>query len=142
MKVRDAMAKTISTASATATVEEIALLMKKEDCGFIPIVDGAGHALGVVTDRDIVMRCLAEGHETDIRHETVDHVMTTGAWTVSPDAEIEAACHEMAVHEVRRLPVVEDDHVVGILSYGNVEQTLHAEGAAAEEATLGVTRGA
>jgi CBS domain-containing protein len=95
-----------------------------------------------VTDRDIVMRCLAEGHETDIRHEMVDHVMTKGAWTVAPDDDIEVACHEMAVHEIRRLAVVEDDHVVGILSYGNVEQALHAEGAAAEEATLGVTRGA
>jgi CBS domain-containing protein len=98
--------------------------------------------LGVVTDRDIVMRCLVEGREEDIRHEAVERVMTQSAWTVRPDDDIEAAAHEMAVHHVRRLPVVEDDHIVGILSYGNLEQALHAEGSAAAEATLGVTEGA
>jgi CBS domain-containing protein len=142
MKVREAMAKTISTASPTATVEDVALMMRDEDCGFIPVVDDTGHVLGVVTDRDIVMRCLAEGHEEDIRHEAVEHVMTKAAWTVRPDDDIEAAAHEMAVHHIRRLPVVEDERIVGVLSYGNLEQALHAEGAAASEATLGVTEGA
>ena len=68
--------------------------------------------------------------------------MTQGAWTIDADAAIEAAAHEMAVHELRRLPVMQNDRLVGILSYGNLEQALHAEGAAAAEATLGVTHGA
>jgi CBS domain-containing protein len=141
MKVRDAMAKTISTAPPQATVEDMALLMKEEDCGVIPIVDEEQHILGVVTDRDIVIRCLAGRHD-DVLHEPIEHVMTRSAWTVSPDDDLETAAHEMAVHEVRRLPVVENERIVGVLSYGNLEQALHAEGPAAEEATLGVTRGA
>ena len=74
--------------------------------------------------------------------ETIDHVMTRGAWTIDADAPIEAAAHEMAAHEVRRLPVMEKDRLVGVLSYGNLEQALHAKGPAAAEATLGITHGA
>ena len=140
MQVREAMAKTISTAKPQDTVARVAELMKMEDCGFIPIVND-GHVLGVVTDRDIVMRCLADGH-ANVLDETIDHVMTPSTWTIDAGAPIETAAHEMAVHEVRRLPVIEEGALVGILSYGNLEQALHAAGAAATEATLGVTHGA
>ena len=140
MKVREAMAKTISTIGPDDTVAHAAELMRKEDCGFIPVVAG-DRLLGVLTDRDIVIRCLADGH-AELAEETIDHVMTTGAWTIDADAPIESAAHEMASHEVRRLPVTEKDRLVGILSYGNLEQALHAEGSAATEATLGVTHGA
>jgi len=140
MKVREAMAKTISTARPDDTVARVAELMKIEDCGFIPVV-AEDKILGVVTDRDIVVRCLAEGH-ADVQTETIDHVMTPGAWTIDADAPIEAAAHEMAAHELRRLPVMAKDTLVGVLSYGNLEQALHAQGAAAAEATLGVTHGA
>jgi CBS domain-containing protein len=140
MKVREAMAKTISTASPSETIGHVAELMKMEDCGFIPVVDD-GRVIGVVTDRDIVIRSLAEGH-ADVLDEPVEQVMTKGAWTIDADVPIEAAAHEMAVHELRRLPVMENDRLVGILSYGNLEQALHAEGPAAAEATLGVTHGA
>ena len=140
MKVREAMAKTISTARPDDTVARVAELMKIEDCGFIPVV-AEDRVVGVVTDRDIVIRCLADGR-ADVMNETIDHVMTPGARTIDADAPIEAAAHEMAAHELRRLPVMEKDRLVGVLSYGNLEQALHAEGAAAAEASLGVTHGA
>ena len=66
MKVRDAMAKTISTVSPSDTVGRVAQLMKKEDAGFIPVCDG-DRLVGVVTDRDLVVRCLAEGHSVFTR---------------------------------------------------------------------------
>ncbi len=140
MKVREAMAKTISTAAPTDTVGRVAELMRAEDCGFVPIVEG-DRILGVVTDRDIVLRCVADGH-AEATAERIDHVMTPGAWTIDADAPIEDAAHEMALHELRRLPVMQGDQLVGVLSYGNLEQALHAQGAAATEATLGVTHGA
>lgn len=140
MKVREAMAATISTARPSETLDAVAGKMKAENCGFIPIVEGRS-LVGVVTDRDIVIRCLAEGR-IDPRSETVDNIMTPSTWTIEADAPIEAAAHVMAEHEVRRLPVLEDGSLVGVISYGNLEQALHAEGAAASEATLGVTRGA
>ena len=97
--------------------------------------------VGVLTDRDIVIRCLAGGH-ADTSTETIDHVMTGGVWTIDADAALEVAAHEMASHEVRRLPVTGEGRLVGILSYGNLEQAFHAQGVAATEATLGVTHGA
>lgn len=140
MQVRDAMAKTISTAGPGDTVARVAELMKKEDCGFIPVVNG-GRLVGVVTDRDIVIRGLADGH-ADVLDEAVNDLMSSDVWTIDAGAPIETAAHEMAAHEVRRLPVVEGGALVGILSYGNLEQALHGKGAAAAEATLGVTHGA
>jgi len=140
MKIREAMAKTISTARPNDTIARAAELMKMEDCGFIPVV-AEDKLVGVVTDRDIVTRCLADGH-ADVLTETLDHVMTPSVWTIEADAPIEAAAHVMAEHEVRRLPVLENNVLVGVISYGNLEQALHAQGAAAAEASLGVTRGA
>lgn len=140
MQVREAMAKTISTAAPGDTIGRIASLMKMEDCGFIPVVQDGG-VVGVVTDRDLVIRAMAEGAAgaTEI---PVEEVMTRSIWSVGAADPIEAAAHAMAEHHVRRLPVMEGGRLVGILSYGNLEQALHAQGAAAAEATLGVTAGA
>lgn len=140
MKVSEAMAKTISTASPDDEIQQVASLMKSEDCGFIPITEG-DRLVGVVTDRDIVTRCLAEGH--DALHETARHVMTaTGLCTVRPDDELETAAALMQQREVRRLGVVADGgKLIGILSHGNLVQAMHGEGCA-KEATVGVTRGA
>jgi CBS domain-containing protein len=114
--------------------------MQKENCGFVPILDGDA-LIGVVTDRDMVIRGLA-GEHADLAGEPVERVMTKNAFTIGPDASLEDAAHVMAEHEVRRLPVVEAGALVGILTYGNLEQALHARGRAAAEATLGVTQGA
>lgn len=139
MKVREAMAKTISCAAPRDTIQHVAELMKQEDTGFIPVVDGEV-LMGVVTDRDIVIRCLAEGHQDPV-HETVEHVMSRDVRTVSPDDELETAARTMAGEEIRRLAVVERGNLVGVLSHGNVVQATHGEGPA-QEATVGVTEGA
>jgi CBS domain-containing protein len=138
MKVRDAMAQTISTARPDDTLQHVAQLMKEEDAGFIPIVEG-DRLLGVVTDRDIVVRCVAEGH--DVRSERADHCMTPSPVTISADADLTEAARLMDENQVRRLPVVEGDRLVGILSHGNLVQATGSDGAA-DRATLGVTRGA
>jgi CBS domain-containing protein len=140
MFVHEAMAKTIGTATPTDAVATVAHMMKDNDCGFIPIAD-AGRLVGVVTDRDIVIRCLAED-QGDVRIARIDRVMSAPAWTIDAGATVEEAAHVMAEHEIRRLPVMSNGELVGVLSYGNLEQAIHAEGPAAAEATLGVTRGA
>jgi CBS domain-containing protein len=139
MKVRDAMAKTIQTATPQDNVAKVAKLMKQEDAGFIPITEGDRLA-GVVTDRDLVVRCLAEGHR-DILEETVEHVMTRDPMTISADDDIEKAAELMGRAEVRRLPVVEGDRLVGVLSHGNLVQATGAKGPGGK-ATEGVTKGA
>ena len=139
MKVNEAMAKTISTASPTDSIKTVAQLMKKEDAGFIPVVDGDS-LLGVITDRDIVLRCLAEGHG-DILIESLEHCMTINVTTVEANAELEEAAKLMDNLEIRRLAVVDKGKLVGVLSHGNLVQALNSEGAA-DRATLGVTEGA
>ena len=139
MKVREAMADTISTASQNDTIGRVAQLMKQEDTGFIPIVEG-GRLLGVVTDRDIVIRCLAEGHQ-DCLTERVSHVMSQEVETVSPDDDLETAGQKMAAGEIRRLAVTDGGRLVGVLSHGNLVQATGAKGPS-REATEGVTQGA
>jgi CBS domain-containing protein len=139
MKVRDAMADTISCASPQDTIQHVAQLMKKDDTGFIPVVEGDRLA-GVVTDRDIVIRCIAEGHSNPSQ-ETVGHIMSTDVETVSPDEDLDKAAQKMANQEIRRLAVVDHGKLVGVLSHGNLVQATSGRGAA-EKATVGVTEGA
>lgn len=139
MKTRDAMADTISCAGPQDTIQHVAELMKKDDTGFIPVVEG-DRLVGVVTDRDIVIRCLAEGHGNPLQ-ERVAHVMSREVETVSPDDDLETAGEKMANQEIRRLAVVENGKLVGVLSHSNLVQATSGKGPA-REATVGVTEGA
>ncbi len=138
MKVRDAMAKTVSSAMKSDRVIDIARKMKQEDAGFIPVVENGGTMLGVITDRDIVIRCIAEGH--DPRNESAEHVMSREVTIIGPDDDIEQAARMMEREEIRRLPVAENGRLVGVLSHGNLVQA--TKNKTAEKATEGVTRGA
>jgi len=134
------MAKTVSTASPDDEIVQVARLMKKEDSGFIPITEGS-QLVGVITDRDIVVRCLAAGHG-DVLHEKAGHVMSTArVHSITPNDDLEKAAKMMQREAVRRLPVVQDGRLVGVLSLGNLVQAMHGEGAA-KDATMGVTKGA
>jgi CBS domain-containing protein len=138
VKVRDAMARTISKASTSDSLKDVGRKMKQEDAGFIPVLEGE-MLVGVITDRDIVIRCLAEGH--DLGSETVEHVMSVEVETIGPEDDIEQAAKKMERAEVRRLPVVEGGRLVGVLSHGNLVQATRGKGAG-EKATVGVTKGA
>jgi len=141
MQVRDAMATTIARAEPSTTVKEVAVMMRREDCGFIPIVRGE-HLDGVVTDRDIVVRFCAEGlGEGSMLTTPIADIMTTRPISIQADANLEDAGHLMAEHQIRRLVVLDGQRMVGVLSFGNLEQALHAHGACAEEVVLGVTSG-
>jgi CBS domain-containing protein len=139
MEVREAMARTYSTVGRNESIERVAELMRTEDCGFVPVTED-DQVIGVITDRDIVVSCLGPGHR-DPMTETVEHIMTTEVRTIGPLDSIEEAAHRMAEHHVRRLPVVENGRLTGVLSHGNLVQALHGQGAAID-ATLGVTTGA
>jgi CBS domain-containing protein len=138
MKVREAMAKTVSAARKDEPIIEVAKKMKQEDAGFIPIVENGGKLIGVVTDRDIVVRCIASGHNP--ASDTVEHCMTQQAISVSPEDDIEQAARKMEREEIRRLAVTENGKLVGVLSHGNLVQA--TGGKTGEKVTEGVTRGA
>ncbi len=138
MKVRDAMAKTVSSARKSDKVIDVARKMKQEDAGFIPVVEDGGAMVGVITDRDIVIRCIAEGH--DPRSETAEHLMSRDVTVISPDDDIKQAAGMMEREEIRRLPVTQNGRLVGVLSHGNLVQA--TKNKMAEKVTEGVTRGA
>jgi CBS domain-containing protein len=86
--------------------------MKQHDCGSIPVVDG-GRLVGIVTDRDLVIRGIAAG--TDPKTQRVSKVMSADPVTIGPDEDISAAEKLMADRQIRRLPVVEKGKLVGII---------------------------
>jgi CBS domain-containing protein len=117
-KVRDAMTEHPRTLAPDATIVEAAKAMRDEDAGIMPVVDG-DHLEGVITDRDIVVRAVADGKSPEgIR---VRDVMSERLVTIDPDQEIDEAMRLMAEHQVRRLPVCEEDgRIVGVLAQADV----------------------
>jgi CBS domain-containing protein len=112
MKVRALMTTEPVTVAPGATLGEVATLMKQEDCGAIPVVEG-GRLVGIVTDRDIVIRGVAAG--TDPKTQRVSTVMSADPVTVGPDDDVSDAEQIMADRQIRRLPVVEGGRLVGII---------------------------
>ncbi len=118
MKVRDLMTAHPVCAEPETTVEEIATLMKNEDIGCVPVVDEDGQVAGMITDRDIVVRCIAEGK--DPAECRADDILSPQSVTISPNADAKEAARLMADRQIRRLAVVENGKLVGMLSLGDV----------------------
>jgi CBS domain-containing protein len=121
-QIRELMTENPSTCEASTPVVEAAKVMVREDVGPIPVVEG-GRLTGVVTDRDLVVRVLAEGR--DPQSTTVGEIATGDVVTISPDASLDEALKLLASNKVRRLPVVEGDRLVGILAQADVAR--HAQ---------------
>jgi CBS domain-containing protein len=121
-QIRDLMTENPSTCEPGTPVVEAAKVMAREDVGPIPVVEG-GRLTGLVTDRDLVVRVLAEGR--DPQTTTVGEVATSDVVTVSPDSSLDEALKLLASNKVRRLPVVEGDRLVGIVAQADVAR--HAE---------------
>ena len=120
--IQEAMTPNPTTIKATTAAQEAARTMKSEDVGSLPIVEG-DKLVGVVTDRDLAIRIVAEGRGTDT---TVGEIASKGVVTVDPEQSIDEAARLMAEHQVRRLPVVEEDgRLVGILAQADIAQTGH-----------------
>jgi CBS domain-containing protein len=116
--VREAMTGNPRTATPSQSLTEAAQMMKSEDAGAIPVVDG-GRLVGIVTDRDIVIRAVAEG--VDPRMLTVGDVASPHVVAITADQSLDDALALMEQYRVRRLPVIErDDEVVGILAQADV----------------------
>ena len=117
-KVHEVMTDRPRVVTPETTVSEAAQLMKNDDIGSLPILDGEQLA-GMVTDRDIVIRAIAEGK--DPRGMPVREVASRELVTVHADEELSSALQLMASQQVRRLPVVDDDgRLIGILAQADV----------------------
>jgi len=115
--VRDAMTEAVATVRPTQSLVEAARTMKTQNVGSIPVVD-QGRLVGILTDRDIITRAVAE--DRDPQGVLVDEIASHDLVTVEPDRDLADALELMAHHQVRRLPVVEEGQLVGLLAQADV----------------------
>jgi CBS domain-containing protein len=116
-RCREIMTKSVRTASPEMSVREAATLMREGDMGAVPVVD-AGKLIGIVTDRDIVVRVVAEGKDSAT---PVSEAMTTDLFTVTPDDFVFEAIRLMGDKQVRRVPVInEAGELAGIIAMADV----------------------
>ena len=136
MKVKEVMHKGVDWVSPDTPVTELAKLMREHDIGAIPIGE-ADRLIGMVTDRDIVCKGLAQDN-FDVRSTTVRDVMTPGIHCCRDDDDLTKAVHHMEALQVRRLPVInKSKRMVGILSLGDISNS--APGALLAEWTKSVS---
>ena len=115
--VRDAMTENPHSIGHSASVVEAARLMRQQDIGSLPITDQE-KLVGMITDRDITTRVVAEG--ADATKTSVGDVYSRDLISVEPDRGLDEALQLMARHQVRRLPVVEDGRLVGIVAQADI----------------------
>lgn len=114
--VKEIMTKDCVTVTLKDNVYEVALAMSKQDVGFIPVVEGK-QLIGVITDRDLVVRGYAQKNEGSAK---VEKVMSKDVTTIKPDTTVEEAAKLMAKNQIRRLPVVENGNLVGVVAIGDL----------------------
>ena len=119
MNVEQIMTRLVKTCSPDDSLEAAARLMWDHDCGCVPVVDEPGRCVGVITDRDICMAAYTQGQRLgDIQ---VRAAMSGVCHTASPHEPVASAERAMQEHEIRRLPVVDDDgHLAGIVSLADI----------------------
>jgi CBS domain-containing protein len=116
MKLRDIMSRQIASLNTNDSVEKAAQLMKQYNVGSIPICS-QDSVVGIVTDRDIALRAVANGQDTD---QQIKDIMTANPVVGTPDMDVDEAVRIMSEKQIRRLPVVENNSLVGIVALGDI----------------------
>jgi CBS domain-containing protein len=117
--IRDLMTPNPECVSDQDSIRDAARIMKNEDTGIVPVVDGNRKIIGLITDRDIVVRGLAEGR--DLENLRVNEIMTKQVRSVKEDTSVDEVMNLMGQSDIRRVPVVNDrDEIVGIISIGDI----------------------
>ena len=134
MKLREIMTHPVVRINPEESVAVAARTLARYNVGVLPVCGGDGRLCGVVTDRDLVTRCIAAGRQP--ASTTVREVMTKGVISVQPDMDAAVAAGLMGRQQIRRLPVVENGRLCGMISLGDLanreESALEARDALAE----------
>lgn len=117
MKLKDVMTRKVFTSDPNTSVKEVANKMKELNVGAIPVVQGS-KPVGIITDRDIVLRTVSE--DKDPFRAKASDVMSVDLIFGTPDMDVDDAAALMSRYRIRRLPVVENDKLVGIVSLGDL----------------------
>ncbi|EGW36147.1 CBS domain-containing protein [Desulfosporosinus sp. OT] len=117
MKVREVMTSSVDWVTPDASIVEVARLMKKDDVGSIPICKG-NELVGIITDRDIVLNVVATGGDT--KSTSAKDIMSTNIKSVTSNQDVHEAADLMSKYQIRRLPVVEQGKLLGIVAIGDL----------------------
>ena len=119
MKVKDCMCKNVAYLTPDATIQDCAKLMSSEHIGCIPVCDTNKKIVGIVTDRDVILRSIA--WDKDVKTTPLSDIMTTDVYYCNENDEVNYAQSTMSTEQIRRLPVLnEQDQIVGIITLGNL----------------------
>ncbi|WP_028402840.1 CBS domain-containing protein [Ectobacillus panaciterrae] len=115
--VRDIMTKNVKVCAPHDSVTAAAKIMRDINCGSVPVCEGR-KVVGIITDRDIVLNCVAEGKDCNTVH--CHDCMTKDLITCEPDIDVHECAHIMADHQIRRIPVVQNGEMIGICAIGDL----------------------
>ena len=120
MTVQDIMTEFPEALGPEDTIQKAAQLMRTHDYGIVPVLDGMDALVGVVTDRDIVVKAVAHGHGPET---LIKECMSVQPDTVPKDLPIAQALHLMNTRQIRRLPVVESGRLIGMVSLSDIAKS-------------------
>ena len=138
MEIREVMTGSVVTAGTDAPVRHVAEIMRERNVGSVVLLGADGEAVGFITDRDLAVSVLADGHGGDATAS--DHA-SSPVVTVAPGTDVEAATQLMVSHGIRRLPVVDDGRLTGIVTLDDLAARI-GDPALAANITAQVTRAA
>ena len=121
MKIRELMTDPVVTISQNEAVTTAARLLKRHNVGALPVCDDSGRLRGIVTDRDIVLRCIAAGE--DPRETRISEIMSRGVVTAGAEESVDRAAQLMSEDQIRRLPIMENGKVIGMVALGDMARS-------------------
>lgn len=133
MRICDIMTERVVSIEQNESVAAAAKLLKRSNLGALPVCDEQGRLRGMLTDRDIVLRCVAM--EADPKQTKVSEIMSRGIITTGPFEEVKKAVRLMSDDQVRRLPVLEEGRLVGMVTLCDMARSCNCEMEAAEALT-------
>lgn len=117
MKVKDIMTKSVVSLNSNDTVQKAANVMSEHNIGSVPVCD-SNNVIGIITDRDITVRTVAAGK--DAKNQAVREIMSSNPATGTPEMDIQDASRIMSERQIRRLPIIENQSLVGVVSLGDI----------------------
>lgn len=118
MKVRDCMCDEVAYVNPDCSIEDCAKLMCNNHIGCVPVCDASKQIVGLVTDRDILLRTVGCGKDT--KNTPVSDIMTCKVCCCTPDIDVSEAEKMMSENQIRRLPVIDNNKIIGILTLGDL----------------------
>ena len=114
MQVSDAMSKLVKTVNVGSSIMEVAEIMRKNNIGSVIVLEGSGLLGGIITEGDVIKKVVALG--ADPKRVTVESVMTRDVIAIEPETTLEEAADIMTQHKIKRLPIVKEGAVIGMIS--------------------------